>query len=261
MVKNLFELKNARRVLIEGNLFENNWVDGQPGFAIVLTPRGEGGDAPWATIEDVTFRYNIVRNSSAAFNLLARDNNGASGTMRRVRIVDNLIYAIDRSEWGGNGAFIQIGEGPPEVTVEHNTIIHSGNVLTAYGGSREAPSEAERFVFRNNLSPHNQNGVIGQGLGVGSDSINAFFPGAVFLRNALAGGRASRYPGDNLFPDVDRFSQQFVSYTNHDYRLKSDSEFRRAATDGADLGVNFVMLARTIGARARDWLGLAAATP
>ena len=31
-VKNLFELKNARRVLIEGNLFENNWVH-QPGRA------------------------------------------------------------------------------------------------------------------------------------------------------------------------------------------------------------------------------------
>ena len=82
-----------------------------------------------------------------------------------------------------------------------------------------------------------------------------------FLRNALAGGRASRYPGDNLFPEMDRFSQQFVNYAGHDYRLKGDSEFRRAATDGADLGVNFVMLARTIGARAREWLGLSPSTP
>jgi hypothetical protein len=227
----------------------------------VFTPRGEGGDAPWATIEDVTFRYNVVRNSSAAFNLLARDNNGASGTMRRVRIADNLVYGIDRAEWGGNGTFLQIGEGPPEITVEHNTIIHSGNVISVYGGSRDAPSVAERFVFRNNISPHNQSGVIGQGLGTGTDSINAFFPGALFLRNALAGGRASRYPGDNLFPEMDRFSEQFVNYPGHDYRLRADSDFRRAATDGADLGVNFVMLARTIGARAREWLGLSPSTP
>jgi hypothetical protein len=261
VVKNLFELKNARRVLVEGNLFENNWVGGQPGYAIVFTPRGEGGDAPWATIEDVTFRYNIVRNSSAAFNLLARDSNGESGTMRRVRIADNLIYAIDRAEWGGNGTFMQIGEGPGEITVEHNTIIHSGNVLTAYGGSRDAPSVAEHFVFRNNISPHNQFGVIGQSLAVGRQSIDAFFPGALFLRNALAGGQASRYPGDNFFPDMERFAGQFVNFTGHDYRLKGDSEFRRAATDGADLGVNFVMLARTIGARAREWLGLSQSTP
>ena len=261
VVKNLFELKNARRVLVEGNLFENNWVDGQPGYAIVFTPRGEGGAAPWATIEDVTFRYNIVRNSSAGFNLLARDSNGASGTMRRVRIADNLVYAIDRSEWGGNGNFMQIGEGPAEITVEHNTIIHSGNVMTVYGGSRDAPSVAERFVFRNNISPHNQFGVIGQSLAVGTQSINAFFPGGLFLRNALAGGQAARYPGDNLFPDMERFAQQFVNYSGRDYRLKGDSEFRRAATDGADLGVNFVTLARTLGARAREWLGLSPSTP
>ncbi len=162
-VKNLFELKNARRVLVEGNLFENNWVDAQPGYAIVFTPRGEGGSAPWATVEDVTFRYNIIRNTSAVFNLLARDDNGESGTLTRVRIADNLIYGVDRSVWGGNGAFMQIGDGPPELIVEHNTIIQSGNVLSAYGGSRDAPSRAERFVFRDNISLHNANGVIGQG--------------------------------------------------------------------------------------------------
>jgi len=204
---------------------------------------------------------NAVKPRWAAFNLLARDNNGESQTMRRVRIADNLVYAIGGAEWGGNGTFMQIGEGPPEITVEHNTIIQSGNVLTAYGGSRDAPSVAERFVFRNNITRHNQNGVVGQGLGAGSDSINAFFPGAIFLRNALAGGRASRYPGDNLFPEMDQFSRQFVNDNGRDYRLKSDSEFRRAATDGADLGVNFVMLARTIGARAREWLGLSQSTP
>jgi len=255
-VKNLFELKNARRVLVEGNLFENHWVDAQPGYAIVFTPRGEHGAAPWATVEDVTFRYNIIRNVSAVFNLLARDDGGASGTLRRVRISDNLILRVDREAWGGNGAFMQIGEGPSELVVEHNTIMHSGNVLTMYGGPKDAPSTGERFVFRNNIAPHNANGVIGQGSAVGADSINAYFPAAVFLRNVLAGGRASRYPGDNLFPGMDRFTQQFVNYAGGDYRLKPDSEFRRAATDGADLGVNFIELVRAIGARAREWLGL-----
>jgi hypothetical protein len=163
--------------------------------------------------------------------------------------------------WGGNGAFMQIGEGPSELTVEHNTIIQTGNVITAYGGSRDNPAASEKFVFRNNISPHNANGVIGQSLAVGNDTINAFFPGAVFLRNALGGGRASRYPGDNLFPEMEHFQQQFVNYAGRDFRLRSDSEFRRAATDGADLGVNFVALVRTIGARARDWLGPGATTP
>ena len=255
-VKNLFELKNARRVLVEGNLFENHWVDDQPGYAIVFTPRGENGAAPWSTIEDVTFRFNIIRNVAAGFNLLARDDGGASGTMRRVRIADNLVMNVDRGEWGGNGNFMQIGEGPSEIVVEHNTIMQTNNVLTVYGGSRDAPSTGERFVFRNNIARHNANGVIGQSVGLGTDTINAYFPGAVFLRNVLAGGRSSRYPADNLFPEMDSFTQQFVNYAGGDFRLKAGSEFRRGATDGADLGVNFVELARTVGARAREWLGL-----
>jgi hypothetical protein len=257
-VKNLFELKNARRVLVEGNLFEYNWVDAQPGYAIVFTPRAEGGRAPWATVEDVTFRFNIIRHVSAAFNLLGFDDNRSSGTMRRVRIADNLVHSVDRDVWGGNGNFLQIGEGPGELIVEHNTVIQTGNVITVYGGTRTNPTTLDRFVFRNNLTLHNANGVIGQGMAVGSDTISAYFPGGTFLRNVLAGGRQSRYPGDNLFTEVERFQQQFMNYSGHDYRLRPDSEFRRGATDGADLGVNFAGLARAIGARAREWLGLTA---
>jgi hypothetical protein len=259
-VKNLFELKNARRVLVEGNLFENHWVGGQAGYAIVLTPRGERGAAGWSTIEDVTFRYNVVRNVAAVFNLLGKDDTGPSGTMKRIRIADNLIYAVQREPWGGNGVFMQVGDSPAEIVVEHNTIIHSGNVITVYGGTRDDPAVVDRFVFRNNLTLHNANGVIGQGLAVGNDSLNAYFPNGVFARNVLAGGRSTRYPSDNMFPEQGRFEQQFVNYAAKDYRLKTDSEFRRAASDGADLGVNYTALARGLGARAREWLGFAPPT-
>jgi hypothetical protein len=63
-VKNLFELKNAQSVVIEGNIFENNWG----GSAIVFTPRnqlGAGcGNAPQTVVQDVRFRNNIVRHSA-----------------------------------------------------------------------------------------------------------------------------------------------------------------------------------------------------
>lgn len=258
-VKNLFELKNARRVLVEANLFENHWQDAQPGYAIVFTPRGERGRAPWSTVEDVTFRYNIVRDVAAVFNLLGKDDAGASGTLRRVHITDNLFYRVDK-RWGGNGAFMQIGGGPVDVAVEHNTIVQSGNIITAYGGTREAPEAIGGFVFRNNLVLHNSNGVIGQSRAIGNDTLTSFFPEGIFARNALAGGRDSRYPSDNLFPAVEDFAGQFVDFAGHDYRLRRNSELRRAGTDGADLGVNFTGLVRALGARAREWLGFRAAT-
>src|SRR5581483_1043507 len=70
MVKNHLELKFAQRVLIDGNVFENNWVQAdQHGFAVQFTVRDENGAAPWAVIQDVTFSNNIVRHSGAGINI------------------------------------------------------------------------------------------------------------------------------------------------------------------------------------------------
>ena len=64
-VKNIFELKNARNVLVENNVMENHWKEGQPGFAIVLTPRNSNGACTWCVVENVRFEYNLFRNIAA----------------------------------------------------------------------------------------------------------------------------------------------------------------------------------------------------
>jgi len=69
LVKNLFELKHAKRVLVEGNVFENNWADAQTGMAIVLKSTNQGGTNPWAQTADVTMRYNVIRNSPQGINI------------------------------------------------------------------------------------------------------------------------------------------------------------------------------------------------
>ena len=77
-VKNLFELKNARRVLIEGNLFENNWVHAQNGTGILFTVRNQGGKAPWCAVQDVTMINNRLRNSPSGFVVMGEDYNHPS---------------------------------------------------------------------------------------------------------------------------------------------------------------------------------------
>jgi len=47
-VKNLLEFKNARGVVVDGNVFENSWTDAQIGYAVLFTVRSEQGTAPWA---------------------------------------------------------------------------------------------------------------------------------------------------------------------------------------------------------------------
>src|SRR6185437_6632816 len=76
-VKNLFELKNARRVLVDGNLFENSWGDAQTGFAILLKSANQEGGAPWSVTQDVTFTNNLVRHAASAMAIEGRDPGGA----------------------------------------------------------------------------------------------------------------------------------------------------------------------------------------
>lgn len=247
-VKNLFELKSGRRVLVEHNIFEVHWQQAQPGYAIVLTPSGQKGKAAWTVVEDVTFRYNILRHVSAGFNIQGRDDSGPSGITRRITIAHNLVYGLDRQKWGGNGFFLLIGDGPERVVVDHNTIVQTGNVISAYGGSSSSPMPVRDFTFTNNLALHNASGVHGQGQSIGQGTLEAFFPDAVFGGNVLAGGRASRYPAGNAFPDEESFARQFVNFSAEDYRLADGSEYKGAGTDRGDIGADVpAVLARTAG--------------
>ena len=93
-MKNIFELKNARRVRVEYNLFENNWQAAQPGYAILFTPRNQDGGCPWCVVETVQFSHNIIRNVTAGVNILGYD----TGQRERCRptgsrITDNLFSA------------------------------------------------------------------------------------------------------------------------------------------------------------------------
>ena len=248
-VKNLFELKNARRVLVESNLIENNWLDAQAGYAIVLTPRNQDGACTWCTVEDVTMRGNLVRRSGGAISILGTDNSHPSGTARRFRIEDNLFVEIDGQKWRGSGAFLLIGDGPSDVVIQHNTVWQTGNVVEAYGGTKNRPVGIPGFTFKDNLIFNNEFGVHGADRAPGMDSLNAYFPAAVFTSNAIAGGDCRLYPGGNRCLDRASFASQFAAPDRGDYRLTASSSFRAAASDGTDLGANVARLYLILGLR------------
>ena len=253
-VKNLFELKNARRVLVEGNLMEYVWKEAQVGYAILLTPRNQDGRAPWVRVEDVTIRRNLVRHAGGGIQIIGEDSNYPSGSTSRVRIVDNLFYDIDATQWGGTGAFALIGEGPSNVTIEHNTVSQSGHIVLAYGGTKEEPKTIGGFVFRDNLIRHNQYGVLGSDRAIGDDTLRAFFPDAVFQSNVIAGGEGRRYPKGNTFIPEDEFSAAFVNAAGGDYRLKTE-RLRGSGSDGRDIGADVAAIAQELGMRVRPGTG------
>ena len=113
-VKNLLELKNAQRVLIDGNVFENNWADAQNGFAILFTVRNQDGTAPWSVVEDVTFTNNIVRHGGGGVNDARQaTTNHPSQQTQRILIRNNLFEDIDAARWGGSGGSSRSSTAPP----------------------------------------------------------------------------------------------------------------------------------------------------
>jgi hypothetical protein len=240
-IKNLFELKNARRVLVDGNLFERNWPQAQNGFSILFTVRNQDGGAPWSVVEDVTFVNNVVRHVAAGINILGHDDNhpGASDQTKRIRIANNLFDDLGGT-WGW-GRLFQLIVGPADVVIEHNTALQTENIVTA----DDAPTE--RFVFRNNIAPHNAYGIIGTATGVGKPTLDTYFPGAIVSRNVMAGGKAVQYPADNLFPSsLDEVG--FLDRAHGNYRLAASSRYRKAGSDGKDPGADFDLLAGLLSA-------------
>jgi PKD repeat protein len=237
IVKNLFELKNARRVVVEGNTFENNWQGAQPGYAILFTTRNSNKTCNWCAVEDVEFRYNIVRHSAAGINVLGYDDTAPSGQTRNIRIRHNLFYDISNLRWGGNGWGILLGEEPRDIIIDHNTIDHSGTtVLYAYGGTATDPREIYGLQFTNNMTRHNAYGIHAASQSYGNGAIAAYFPDGIVTANLLAGGSPTRYPPGNYFNND--FDAQFMDPANGDYRLVPGSPYRTLSTDGVSLGAD-----------------------
>jgi PKD repeat protein len=238
-VKNLFELKNAQRVLVDGNTFENNWVDAQNGTAILFTPRNQDGTAPWSVVQDVTFTNNVVRHTAAGLTVLGWDNERPSLQTKRIKIKNNLFEDVGSSRWGGNDVLFVMLDNSAYVQIDHNTAFQSGNIVTADGRAHTG------FSYTNNLTPHNAYGVIGADQGIGNPTLAAFFPSCGFSKNVLVGGASWDYPSGNFFPST-LLNVGFMDLAGGNCRLAASSPYKNAGTDGKDLGADMDALEAAI---------------
>ncbi|HKT79408.1 MAG TPA: right-handed parallel beta-helix repeat-containing protein, partial [Vicinamibacterales bacterium] len=179
-VKNLLELKNARNVVIERNLFERNWEAAQSGYSILFTVRNQDGSCRWCQVEDVKFRQNVVRDVAAGIQITGIDNNNPSRQTNAILIQENLFYGIDNRAWGGDGYFIQLTNDSRGITIDHNTVIQGES-----NGIAKLEQTVQNFVFTNNIIRHGNYGIIAANRGIGNDSIRSSLPGAVMAGNVI----------------------------------------------------------------------------
>src|SRR2546428_9389929 len=231
-VKNLFELKNAQRVLIDGNILENCWVDHQAAFGqqgatgFVLTTRNQGGGCPWCVVQDVTITNNIARNLGQASVFGGSEGAGARRVLAR-----NNQFTVDAQTWGpggfnggANGRLFQLGS-ISSVTIDHNTGFQDGAILWDDGSVDNAT-----VAYTNNLSP------IGGAAGADSGVQGGGTPSTA-LKNVFIRGSAGDFPSGNFYP-ASVVDVGFVNYAGGDYRLLASSPYTNAGTDGKDIGAN-----------------------
>ena len=237
-IKNLLELKNAERVLVDCNVFENVWADAQVGFAILLTPRNQDGTAPWCAVGDVTIERNVIRHAGSGIDIAGEDDLHPSQETARVVVRDNVAFDIDRTKWGGDGRIFQITTPNKPVLgikFEHNSaFVGQGNAALVMG---DTTAVASNLFFLNNLVSRGDYGVFGSGKGEGTPALDFFAPGYAFEGNAIIGASAASYPAKNFFPATPG-DCGFVDYAGDDFHLKASSSLSGAATDGGDVGAD-----------------------
>ena len=229
VVKNLLELKTGRRVVIEGNVFENSWQSGQDGWALLLTVYNQEGN--YAVVEDVEIANNIIRHVAGGITMRGKDVLESS-RVQRVVVRNNLFEDVDGKYGEGYGRFLMVGRGTIDVRVEHNTVWHTGSIMFAGGEPNLG------FVFKNNLLRLAGSGITGHARSPGNDTIRFYFPGGEFRRNVLIGLPQEPHPENNFYPRTPE-AVGFVDFARGNYRLLPGSKYKNAATDGKDIGCDF----------------------
>jgi hypothetical protein len=269
IVKNHFELKNAQRVLFEGNILENVWGGfSQAGFSILLTPKSQAGKCPSCRVTDVTIRYCRLAHVAAAItiaNILSTQNKGASSEGGRYSIHDIVVDDINGEAYKGFGSFAFVGSiSPPlkDVSIDHVTAFPE-KVLISLHSPTDGP-KISNFNVTNSVftATPRQIGNAGGGkincafmLRLGPAGIwDSCFTDSKFTHNLIIGGSGGWPPGNIIVKDEKEAglimgTERFAS----EARLCRDksaggcakvSPAIGAGSDGKDLGADLAAISK-----------------
>ncbi|PYV59827.1 MAG: hypothetical protein DMG98_04810 [Acidobacteria bacterium] len=263
IVKNLFELKNAQRVLFEANVLEYSWGGfSQAGYGILLTPKNQSGLngtnlCPLCQVTDVTIRLVMVSHVAAGLQIanIRSDNGGAPLDGQRYSIHDLVIDDIDGTKYRGPGQFAEVITGDQEVPLLQNVSITHVTAFppkTIFGIGDLSGTKMANFVFNNSIISAGAYPVWSTGGGTANCAyydkpiitFNACFSPYSFTNNAIIAAPtsypSSLWPAGNFFA-ADLTAVQFMNYNNGnkgDYHLLPSSPYKDAGNDGKDLGAD-----------------------
>lgn len=257
-VKNAFELKNARRVLVEGNLFERVWPSGQDGTAILMKSANQDGNCTWCVTEYVTFRRNVIRNATQGLSINAAET-GKRGfanplPVNHIRLEDLLFEAL-------TGKLFRIMGGVSDVSITHVT---SRSNPSGVLDPRDPGDTNPNLVFKFNIVERKSYGI-GAGGDEGTKTLARNFSPYTYAQNVIVNTSAG---GDQAISDgalQSRYPPKTwvvrgwddVGFEAGSSKLTRTSRFVGAGEDGRDIGadVDAITAAQTGSGRTADGCG------
>jgi len=237
-VKNSLELKIGKRILIEGNVLENAWPDGQVGFAVVIKSVNQANSAPWSETAHVTMQWNLIKNTAHGIDISGHPEPYPVIWGNNIAAVQNLLIGLNGP--GGARGFMLDG-ATAGTTIRNNTVLGS----TGHGLLLHGPKQTGTLTMENNLVETWIKSADGFDYGV--QGLNGHLAAWAVSGNlfviAYDNVIALHPPGNRFAPSLGGVG--FVSFPG-DVRLSASSPFRGTGTDGKDPGVDFATLMQKI---------------
>lgn len=176
--KNLFETKNAVRVLIEDSVFDGAWTDSQIGGALLFKSSNDQANCPWCRTSDVTIRRSYVTHAAGGIVLNGREaylGGGVDSVARRFLIQDVVFDSLNVAPYTDGARGIQITSATTDITFDRvllTGLFDTGNLLVL-----DPNNLSPRTAFRNSVFSHGRYAASNSLSVIGLPSMTYSLPG------------------------------------------------------------------------------------
>lgn len=111
-VKNLFEVKAGRGVILRNSTLDGSWAAAQTGWAIVITPKNAN------IVDGVLVEDCVVRNAGGLVQLMGLDYNTVTPQATKGIVLRRVDFTISKAQFGGQGHLATLTGGMKDVTFD-----------------------------------------------------------------------------------------------------------------------------------------------
>jgi putative Ig domain-containing protein len=254
-VKNLFEMKNACRVLLEGNVLANTWAGfSQRGWAFVIGPKNQddGGVSvcPLCFIDNVVVRYNWITTAAGIFaiDVGMTKSGGWAASAGHYSVHDDLADNLQYPACYGCGRNLsEFSSGysttnpPPPTDVLNNIALNHLTIVTAPAwpsgikdetamiemggppaGNPTSTPQMSDITYENSISSAGMSGFYSTGGGsencvVGEKTLADIIPACWTDGSMFSGNVIVAYGGKSTWPEGNLFAPNWagVGFVNY----------------------------------------------